>query len=408
MTSYKKRDLASIVSEALNNMPVVVITGMRQSGKTTFLQNQPGLGQRRYLTFDDFPQLAAAKSDPDGFVSSEEPLAIDEAHKCPEIFPAIKRAVDRQRRPGQFLLSGSANFALLRKIRESLAGRALYLEMHPFSRREISGEISEKPFLERLFRKQEIPKEKRFQSIDAEEVLTGGMPAVCLGEVKNQGLWFKGYEQTYLERDLREISQVENLMALRDLLHLTALRTGQLVSPSQLGRDAKLNAATTSRYLSLLETSFIITRLNPYLRNKASRIIKTPKLYLKDSGLACYFTGVDRFESSSGGPLIGALFETYVAQNLMSIIDSVWPEGHLYFWTIQGRQEVDFIIEAGRFCLALEIKWGARWQERDLAGLKAFLSSTPHCKAAILGYNGGDAVQLGEKLWALPISLVLS
>jgi hypothetical protein len=197
-------------------------------------------------------------------------------------------------------------------------------------------------------------------------------------------------------------------MALRDLLHLTALRTGQLLSPSQLGRDAKLSAATTSRYLSLLETSFIITRLNPYLRNKASRIIKTPKLYLNDSGLACYFAGLDRFEPGSGGPLIGALFETYVAQNLMNIIDSVWPEAHLYFWTIQGRQEVDFIIEAGRSCLALEIKWGAKWQERDLAGLKAFLASTPHCKGAILGYNGGDAVQLGEKLWALPISLVLS
>ncbi len=180
MTAYKKRDLASMVSEALNNMPVVVITGMRQSGKTTFLQNQPGLGQRRYLTFDDFPQLAAAKSDPDGFVSSEEPLAIDEAHKCPEIFTAIKRAVDKKRRPGHFLLSGSANFALLKKIRESLAGRALYLEMHPFSRREISGEISEKPFLERFFRKQEIPKGKRFQSIHAEDILNrrnaGGLP----------------------------------------------------------------------------------------------------------------------------------------------------------------------------------------------------------------------------------------
>jgi predicted AAA+ superfamily ATPase len=408
MTTYKQRDLASLVSAALENMPVVVITGMRQAGKTTFLQNQPGLGQRRYLTFDDFPQLAAAKSDPDGFVRSEEPLTIDEAHKCPEIFTAVKRAVDKRRRPGHFLLSGSANFALLKSIRESLAGRALYLQMRPFSRRELSGEISERPFLERFFQTQKIPKGGKSKSIHTEDVLTGGMPAVCLGEVKNRNLWFKGYEQTYLERDLREISQVENLMALRDLLHLTALRTGQLLSPSQLGRDAKLSAATTSRYLSLLETSFIITRLNPYLRNKASRIIKTPKLYLNDSGLACYFAGLDRFESGSGGPLIGALFETYVAQNLMNIIDSVWPEAHLYFWTIQGRQEVDFIIEAGRSCLALEIKWGAKWQERDLAGLKAFLASTPHCKGAILGYNGGDAVQLGEKLWALPISLVLS
>jgi predicted AAA+ superfamily ATPase len=259
-----------MVVEALKNMPVVVITGMRQAGKTTFLQNQSGLGRRRYLTFDDFPQLAAAQSDPDAVVGSEEPLTIDEVHKCPEIFTAIKRAVYKRRKVGHFLLSGSANFALLKNIRESLAGRALYLEMHPFSRREINGEISDRPFLERFFHTRDIPKGKKFQSINIEEILNGGMPSVCLGEVKNRNLWFKGYEQTYLERDLREISQVENLMAMRDLLHLTALRTGQLLSPSQLGRDAKLSAATTSRYLSLLETSFIITRLNPYLRNRAS------------------------------------------------------------------------------------------------------------------------------------------
>jgi uncharacterized protein len=133
MASRSSCLVAPTVIEALKNLPVVVITGMRQTGKTTFLQNQPGLRQRHYLTFDDFPQLAAAKSDPDRWVSSEKPLTIDEAHKCPEIFTATKREVDKRRRPGQFLLSGSANFTLPKKIRESLAGRSLYLEMHPFS-----------------------------------------------------------------------------------------------------------------------------------------------------------------------------------------------------------------------------------------------------------------------------------
>lgn len=409
MTAYVERDLGRMVREALKEMPVVVITGMRQTGKTTFLQNQPGLQERRYLTLDDFSQRTAARSDPDQFVNSAEPLTIDEAQKSPEIFGAIKVAVDKKRKAGQFLLSGSANFALLKGMRESLAGRALYLEMHPFSRRELNRRTSERPFLKHFFDRPETPKDRGVvDPIKGEDILNGGMPTVSLGHVQNGNLWFKGYEQTYLERDLGEISQVDHLPAFRDLMHLVAMRTGQLLSPSQLGRDAKLSAATTSRYLALLETSFLVTRVSPYLRNKASRLIKTPKIYMNDSGLACYLAGIHRFESGSAEPLLGSMFETYVAQNLLSILHAAWPEARLYFWTIQGRQEVDFIIEAGRDCLALEVKLAARWQDRDLAGLRAFLAATPHCKTAVLGYNGREPVRLGEKLWALPLGLILS
>ena len=166
-------------------------------------------------------------------------------------------------------------------------------------------------------------------------------------------------------------------------------------------------AATTSKFLSLFETSFLITRLSPYLRNRASRLIKSPKLYMSDSGLACYLSGVDRVEPVSNEPLMGAMFETYVAQNFLNLIDSRWPEARLFFWSIQGRQEVDFVVESGTHCIAIEIKSGTRWQNRDLFGLRAFLSMTPHCKAAILGYNGTDSVRLGEKLWVLPLSLLL-
>jgi len=408
MTDYFNRDLSSPVLEALGEMPVVVITGLRQTGKTTFLQRQPGFGQRRYVTFDDFAQLEAAKSDPDGFVSDEEPLTIDEAHKCPEIFTAIKKSVDKKREPGKFLLSGSANLGLLKGISESLAGRSIYFVMHPFNRREMTRKIAKQSFLENFFETQEIIKTKDLRPIQAEDILNGGMPTICLGEVKNRFLWFKGYEQTYLERDVRELSRIDNIIAFRNLLHLTALRTGKLLSPSELARDAKLPVATVSRYLSLFETSFIITKLNPYLKNRASRLIKSPKLYLSDSGLACYLTGLNRIEYTSSQPLTGSMFETYIALNLLSLIQGRWPSACLYFWSIQGRNEVDFIIEVNNHCIALEIKSGTRWQERDLSGLKAFLTATPHCKAAILGYNGTEIVKLGEKIWALPLSLILS
>jgi predicted AAA+ superfamily ATPase len=408
MTDYFNRDLSSPVFEALGEMPVVVITGLRQTGKTTFLQRQPGFGQRRYVTFDDFAQLEAAKSDPDGFVSDEGPLTIDEAHKCPEIFTAIKKSVDKKREPGKFLLSGSANLGLLKGISETLAGRSIYFVMHPFNRREITRKIAKQSFLENFFETQEIIKTKDLRPIQAEDILNGGMPIICLGEVKNRFLWFKGYEQTYLERDVRELSRIDNIIAFRNLLHLTALRTGKLLSPSELARDAKLPVATVSRYLSLFETSFIITKLNPYLKNRASRLIKSPKLYLSDSGLACYLTGLNRIEFTSSQPLTGSMFETYIAQNLLSLIQGRWPSACLYFWSVQGRNEVDFIIEVNNHCIALEIKSGTRWQERDLSGLKAFLTATPHCKAAILGYNGTEIVKLGEKIWALPLSLILS
>ncbi len=408
MTDYHARDMAAAVKTALENMPVVVITGMRQTGKTTFLCSQADLADRRYVSFDDFAELEAAKSDPDGFVSRNQPLTIDEAQKCPEIFPAIKRAVDKKRIAGQFLLSGSANFSILKNITESLAGRAVYLAITPFNRREIDRKTGSTPFVKKFFENQDLRGKETGAPIRPGEVARGGMPTVCLRQVKDPAIWFMGYEQTYLERDVRELSQVGNLTALRTLLRLTSLRTGQLLSQSQLGRDAKLSAATTSRYLSLFEALFLITRLSPYLENRSSRLIKSPKLYVSDAGLGGYLTGLDLSASRHDDALWGSLFETYVAQNLLSILSATWQRASLHFWMVQGRHEVDFVIEAKRSCIALEVKSSARWQERDLAGLKAFLNATPHCKAGILCYNGEHAVQLGPKLWALPISLVLS
>ncbi len=408
MTIYHPRDINYAVSAALENMPVVVVTGMRQTGKTTFLCSQPELGGRIYVNFDDFAQLEAAKSDPDGFIRRDRPLTIDEAHKCPEIFNSIKKAVDKERIPGQFLLSGSANFSILKNITESLAGRSVYLPIHPFSRRETQRRTGSTPFIRNFFETLDNDMKAPGKPIRPEEVARGSMPTICLKQVKDPVIWFRGYEQTYLERDVRELSRVGDLTTLRTLLRLASLRTGQLLSPSQLGRDAKLSAATTSRYLSLFEASFIITRIHPYLGNKSSRLIKSPKLYLSDSGLATYLTGLELSASIGNDPLYGALLETYVAQNLLSILNAKWQNASLYFWTVQGRHEVDFIIEAGRSCIALELKSATRWHNRDLAGLNAFLAATPHCKAGILCHNGEDAVKLGQKLWALPISLVLS
>lgn len=406
MMTYLPREITKQVVSALEDMPVVALTGMRQTGKSTFLQEQPEFRGRKYITLDDFAQFAAAKENPDKFVDTDEPLIIDEAQRCPELFVAIKRAVDKNRRPGQFILSGSANFLLMKNISESLAGRAIYFNMHPFNRRETERRTSEIPFIRQFFEEQTISGLPDAPTIPLGDIVKGGMPSICLGSFNNPVNWFKGYEHTYLDRDIRDLGRIGDIIPFRGLLHLAAHRTGGVLNLSDLGRDARLKSTVVTSYLSIMEVSCIFYRLAPYLKNPASRLIKSPKFYLGDSGLACFLAEVEELTAET--PLKGAMMETYVAQNLISILDATWPRASMYFWNIQGRHEVDFIIEAGNRCLAIEVKSAARWDKDDLVSLKAFVANTPHCSAGILAYNGTTAVRLGDKLWAIPLSILLS
>lgn len=279
--------------------------------------------------------------------------------------------------------------------------------MHPFTRRELAGRLAPAPFVRRSFESGAPPRRTAPGGVAPRAELDGGLPPVCLGQARRPALWFRGYEQTYLERDVRELSRIGDLVAFRNLLRLAALRTGQLLGVSELGRDAKLNAATAARYLGVLEASFVVRRVAPFLANRASRLIKSPKLYLSDSGLASHRAGVDQARLAAGDPMWGALLETYVAQNLAAILDADWPDARLGYWHVQGRHEVDFVIESGRDCLAIEIKAASRWHERDLAGLRVFLDRTPRCRVALLAYAGAEVVQLGARLWAVPLAGLL-
>ena len=213
--------------------------------------------------------------------------------------------------------------------------------------------------------------------------------------------------QTYVERDVRQLSQITDLIAFRTLAQLAALRTGQVLVISTLGRDAKLNAVTAGRYLDLLEASFLIRRLPPFLKNRSSRLVKSPKLHFTDSGLAAHLAGLTTLEPGRDDLLRGALFETYVAQNLAALLEAHLPDAQFAFWHEQGRHEVDFVIELGRKIFGIEVKAATRWSEGDLSGLRAFLERTPACVAAVLAYNGKEAVKLGERLFVIPIGQLL-
>lgn len=408
MTGYRPRELTALIHQALQSLPVVVVTGLRQAGKTTFLQRDDRFQGRRYLTLDDFATLEAARSEPEALIEGDEPVTIDEVQRSPGLLLAIKKEVDRRREPGRFLLSGSANLALLDGISDSLAGRALYLTLHPFSRRERMGRTTEPPFLTRFLEKPALPRTASVEPISEAEILDGGLPPVALGGTASRELWFLGYEQTYLERDLRDLSQVADLVAFRNLLRLAALRTGQILNQSELARDAKLPATTVARYLGLLEASFLATRLSPFQRSRASRLIKSPKIFMTDSGIAAHLASVTDLSPTAGEPLRGALLETYVCQNLMAILGAHLPRARVDFWSVQGRFEVDFVVSAGRTSVAIEVKAATRFGERDLTGLRTFVETTEGTRAGVLAYNGREAVAVGPNLYVIPLGMLLS
>lgn len=405
MTAYLSREITPRLELALRHLPVVVLSGLRQAGKSTLLQNEPGLTSGRvYRTLDDFATLSASRSSPESLL--ESPAILDEVQRCPELLVALKKTVDEQRQPGRFVLSGSANLALLGHVTETLAGRAGYFTLHPMTRREQRGAATPEPFLVSFLRSPTLPSGKA-DPVTEQEILTGGLPPACLAAANGVAEWFRAYVQTYVERDVRQLSQITDLIAFRTLAQLAALRTGQVLVVSTLARDGKLNAVTAGRYLDLLEASFLIRRLPPFLKNRSSRLVKSSKLYFTDSGLAAHLAGVTTLEPGRDDLLRGALLETYAAQNFTALLEAHRPDAHLAFWHEQGRHEVDFVVEADRKVFGIEVKAATRWNDNDLAGLRAFLERTPACVAAVLAYNGKEAVKLGDRLFAIPLGKLL-
>jgi predicted AAA+ superfamily ATPase len=405
MTEYLPREITLRLERAMRVLPVVVLSGLRQSGKSTLLQNEGSLASgHRYRTLDDFATLAAAQSNPDSLLQTA--TILDEVQRCPELLVSLKKNIDENRRPGRFILSGSANLSLLGHVTETLAGRAAYFTLHPMTRREIRQNTNTEPFLLQFLKSLTLPDEP-CEEVTDREVLLGGLPPVCLSPNENMSEWFRGYVQTYVERDVRQLTYITDLIAFRTLTQLAAMRTGQILVINAIGRDAKLNAVTAGRYLDLLEASFVVTKLPPYLKNRSTRLVKSPKLYFTDSGLAAYMAGVTTIEAGSDDTMRGALYETYVAQNIAGLLEAHLPDASLTFWNEQSRHEVDFVIEFGQKVIAIEVKAATRWSHNDLRSLQAFLARTPNCVAAILAYNGQQPVKLDERLYAIPMGMLL-
>lgn len=395
------RLVGTALSERLRVMPAVVVTGARQTGKST-LAEQLVPGTRRYATLDDLDVLDAAQRDPEVLVGGPGPVTLDEVQRAPELLRAVKRAIDRDRKSGRFLLTGSANLLLMRQVSESLAGRASYLTLWPMTRREQRGlgrcglwdELHNTPEAEW---REMLAGEK--DSVEDWRMLArrGGFPtpALDLATAADRRIWFDGYVRTYLERDLQDLASIGTLPDFRRLMRAACLRMGQLVNQTELGRDVALPQPTVHRWLNLLETSYLLVRLPAYAVNRTKRLIKAPKIYWGDTGLAMHLT-----EAEEPG---GAHLENLVLHDLLAWRDARVERAELGYWRTSIGEEVDFVIEAGGKLLPIEVKSTTRPRLADATHLRTFRTEYgKKARAGLLLHTGNTLEWLTPDVLAAP------
>ena len=409
-----RRYLQEPLQHYLKYFPVLLLTGARQVGKSTLAQAMIGPSWKaRYLTLDDRAVLDAALRDPDGLVSGiEPPVIIDEVQRAPDLMRAIKKVVDREHKPGHYLLTGSANIMTLSGVSESLAGRVALNTLYPFC----WPEMTEKPFpviLEKLFEAaglkqllKNFPKSSfnNFREEIINRILSGGYPTPAMMDSEQaREQWFASYRQAYLERDLLQIKSIENLPDFNRLLTLGAFRTGGLLNLSDLSRESGLPFSTLRRYMNLLEATYQIFLLRPYYENIGKRLVKTPKLYFYDTGMACYLRGVSQWSALERQGKTGALVETWVCSELIKLIGVSKHRFQLFFWRTQAGQEVDFLVERSGELVAIEVKWAHRIEDADVFSLKRCLEDLgDKLRYAVLLYGGTEVISLTPKIVAIP------
>ena len=378
------------LEDRLRVMPAVVVTGARQTGKSTLAQELTP-GSRRFFTLDDLDVLDAARRDPEALLGGRQPVTLDEVQREPDLLHAVKRAIDRQRQPGRFLLTGSANLLLMRQVSESLAGRASYLTLWPMTRREQQGlgrggvweellEARDDEWLDLMAAQPDEPEDWRTLAH------RGGFPspALQLETAQERAVWFDGYVRTYLERDLQGLSSISALPDFRRLMRAACLRMGQLVNQAELGRDVALPQPTVHRYLNLLETSYLLVRLPAYAVNRTKRLIKSPKVYWGDTGVALHLTQEEEPR--------GVHLENLVLHDLLTWRDTRLDRAEVFYWRTTIGEEVDFVVESGDRLLPVEVKATARPRLRDIAHLRTFQAEYGERSRAGLLLHAGDTL----------------
>ena len=385
--NYIRRSLESVVGSVTQEYPVVLLTGPRQVGKTTMLKKLMKGTERGYVSLDDLTERALAKNDPELFLQLHKPpLLIDEVQYAPELFPYIKILADREHTPGAFWLTGSQIFRFMRGVSESLAGRAAVISMTSLSQAEICGAQME-PFRIDLESLQKRAGQRKAADVGEiyERIYRGSMPAVVSGAISSGNIFYSSYISTYIERDVKELSEsIDSLKFLR-FVTVVAARCGQLLNVADIARDADINQKQAKDWLAILETLGIIFYLHTYSNNLLKRLVKTPKLYFHDTGLVCHLTRWSSAETLEAGAMSGAILENYVVSEITKTYLNCGMEPYLYYYRDKDAKEIDLVLEQGGVLNPIEIKKTAN-PGSELTRVFSLLdkASTPRGKGAVI------------------------
>ena len=385
--NYINRNLENVVSQVTKEYPVVLVTGPRQVGKTTMLRKLMEGTNRGYVTLDDLNERAIAKDDPELFLQLHKPpVLIDEVQYAPELFTYIKINVDKNHAPGAFWLTGSQVFKLMRGVKESLAGRVAVLSLTSLSQAEIAGGEMQ-PFIiemESLAARKAAREEMDTRGI-FERIYKGSMPTLVSGANSNSQIFYSSYLSTYIERDVKELSDAIDSLKFLRFITAVAARCGQILNVSEIARDADINQIQAKDWLGILETLGIIFYLHAYSNNMLKRLVKTPKLYFYDTGLVCYLTKWSSAETLESGAMNGVILENYVVAEIRKTYLNCGREPYMYYYRDKDAKEIDVVLEHDGVLNPIEIKKTSN-PGTELVKVFGLLdkSSTPRSKGAIV------------------------